>query len=424
MKKSIIGVEIAIGLLLGCTISVGAAETTEEEKYVSKETVYGSDGSVSFYYQYMYDDNWKLTQKDTVNAGDGSISGSVKYTYDENNNVLLEEHVDYRMDELSYNLQNEYENNNLIKSTAYDNSENVKFSYEYIYEGDRLIQEDFVNVEYDFESSQYYFYDQDNRVIYTEKEEEGERKREYEYVYDSENNLISKLDSNHNGYEWKYENGYKIEEKYFYEGDLSYRSEYEYTSASPEAIIVEDSEIIKLVQSTLNEKGFSCGTPDGIAGAGTQAAVKSFMESCGKASEGQITEEVVLLLEIEEQMQEIKKWAEYRTDVTYEMLMRNPTDYINTKVKFSGTVEQVISDGGKFMRLAVDSDSNQVIWCSYSGIDMEGNLLEGDQVTIYGTAMGNKEYIAVLGNEISLPDILCDRIETAFGTFEKFPGFR
>ena len=50
--------------------------------------------------------------------------------------------------------------------------------------------------------------------------------------------------------------------------------------------------------------------------------------------------------------------------------------------------------------------------------------MEGDQVTVYGIAMGTEDYIAISGEKITLPTITCERMDTSFGTFEKFPGFQ
>ena len=38
-------------------------------------------------------------------------------------------------------------------------------------------------------------------------------------------------------------------------------------------VLLYDSTIIQQVQQALNDAGFDCGTPDGIAGKGTAAAV-------------------------------------------------------------------------------------------------------------------------------------------------------
>lgn len=54
---------------------------------------------------------------------------------------------------------------------------------------------------------------------------------------------------------------------------------------------------IKDVQTKLNSIGYSCGTPDGIAGKNTKAAVKSFQKLCGlKNQSGDITNETITKL--------------------------------------------------------------------------------------------------------------------------------
>ena len=276
------------------------------------------------------------------------------------------------------------------------------------------------NIEYDNKATTNYFYDDKNNIIYTERNNE----RYEDYTYDTNGNLISQMRSNGTGTEWKYENNIKVEETYYYEGELLYTSKLEYASTNPSTAVISDAEIIKVVQQALNDAGYNCGTPDGILGDGTRNAVKNYMESNGKSSNGEITEELVGMLNINDKIKTAKELSKYRTDISYEMLMRNPVDYINTPVKFSGSVVQVINEGvGNNIRLAINSDSSLTIWCSYSRLDMSGNLMEGDQVTVYGIAMGTEDYIAISGEKITLPTITCERIDTSFGTFEKFPGF-
>ena len=48
------------------------------------------------------------------------------------------------------------------------------------------------------------------------------------------------------------------------------------------------------------------------------------MENNGKASKGEITEELVGLLNVNDEIKSAKELSRYRTDISYEMLMRNP----------------------------------------------------------------------------------------------------
>lgn len=55
----------------------------------------------------------------------------------------------------------------------------------------------------------------------------------------------------------------------------------------------DDPEIIKQVQQALNEKGFDCGTPDGVAGQKTRSAIEKFKGSMGLNMDGDIDDDVL-----------------------------------------------------------------------------------------------------------------------------------
>ena len=58
--------------------------------------------------------------------------------------------------------------------------------------------------------------------------------------------------------------------------------------AKKESSVEITEEMIKTVQEQLNELGFDCGTPDGIAGSKTMEAVREFQESYGLSVHGVI----------------------------------------------------------------------------------------------------------------------------------------
>ena len=45
-------------------------------------------------------------------------------------------------------------------------------------------------------------------------------------------------------------------------------------------------EVVELVQRMLNEKGYACGSADGIFGAKTESAVKSYQKAKGLSADG------------------------------------------------------------------------------------------------------------------------------------------
>lgn len=54
---------------------------------------------------------------------------------------------------------------------------------------------------------------------------------------------------------------------------------------------------IMIVQRRLNELGFNAGTPDGVNGSGTRAAVAAFQKSIGRPATGELTREELAILQ-------------------------------------------------------------------------------------------------------------------------------
>ena len=103
----------------------------------------------------------------------------------------------------------------------------------------------------------------------------------------------------------------------------------------------------------------------------------------------------------------------YETGITFEQLSRTPDDYINKKVKFTGSVLQVIEGetGVNMIRLATDGKYDDVILAHYLTDIIDVRLLEDDEITICGVFKGLMSYETVLGSSVTLPYILIDRIE-------------
>ena len=52
-------------------------------------------------------------------------------------------------------------------------------------------------------------------------------------------------------------------------------------------------ECVQVVQEALNDAGYSCGTPDGIAGEGTKSAIRDFQSDHGLEETGEVTDELI-----------------------------------------------------------------------------------------------------------------------------------
>lgn len=180
--------------------------------------------------------------------------------------------------------------------------------------------------------------------------------------------------------------------------------------------VYTDVTITKVVQEALNAAGFNCGTPDGIAGAKTTEAINAFEKEKGINVNGVITDELLDALGVAE---DIKAAAEkeaakanYSSDYTYEQLARNPDTYEGNLVKFKGKVLQAeTSSNISYLRLAINSDYDTVLFVTYDSSVISYRLLEDDIVTVYGESQGIYSYEAVSGATITIPWVRADIIE-------------
>lgn len=102
----------------------------------------------------------------------------------------------------------------------------------------------------------------------------------------------------------------------------------------------------------------------------------------------------------------------YETGITYKQLARTPDEYKGKKVKFQGTVLQVIEgDDENQGRLATKDGYDDVIYFGYDPDLLDVRLLEDDVITIYGTSIGVYSYTTVMGATVTLPAVWIDRIE-------------
>ena len=109
---------------------------------------------------------------------------------------------------------------------------------------------------------------------------------------------------------------------------------------------------------------------------------------------------------------EAEEAAGYDTGITYEQLARTPDDYVGKKVKFSGKVIQVLeSDGETTVRLAVNSDYDQVIIGSYDSDIVSSRVLENDKITVMGLSGGLYSYTSTMKTTVTIPSVLIEKIE-------------
>ena len=179
----------------------------------------------------------------------------------------------------------------------------------------------------------------------------------------------------------------------------------------------KDAATIRIVQQSLNDAGYNCGTPDGVAGGNTTQAITKYQTEKGLTANGLVTDELLQSLGVVEKVQEAVKLeaskAEYSSDYTYDQLSRNPDTYMNQKMKFTGVVVQTGSAGDNmtYARVKINSNIDTVLFVTYYNDLLGYRLLDDDNITIYGKSMGVYSYSSVGAGTITLPWIQADMIE-------------
>ena len=102
----------------------------------------------------------------------------------------------------------------------------------------------------------------------------------------------------------------------------------------------------------------------------------------------------------------------YDSGITYDQLARTPDKYTGEKIKFSGKVIQVMEeDGSTGIRLAVNSNYDNVILGTYDSSIVSSRVLEDDQITVYGVSAGLYSYETVMGDTMTIPAMTIDKID-------------
>lgn len=131
-----------------------------------------------------------------------------------------------------------------------------------------------------------------------------------------------------------------------------------------------------------------------------------------KEAERKAEEEKRKAEEEEKRRQEEEEAKGYETGITYEQLARTPDEFEGKKVKFSGKVLQVIyQDEIAMVRLAVNSDYNQVLYCVFASDLTSSRILDDDMITVYGNSNGLYSYTSVMNQSIEIPSVLVLKID-------------
>lgn len=98
-------------------------------------------------------------------------------------------------------------------------------------------------------------------------------------------------------------------------------------------------------------------------------------------------------------------------ELSYDALARETEDHVGKIVHFKGTVLQVIEDTWNKDRfgLRVSVGGGDVVYVHYEG----SRVLEDDEIEFYAKVDGRLTYEAVLGNEVTVPELTALILEVA-----------
>lgn len=102
--------------------------------------------------------------------------------------------------------------------------------------------------------------------------------------------------------------------------------------------------------------------------------------------------------------------------INYEEIARETEKYIGTKAKYTGQVMQVQEIGNNvYMRVNVTKGEFNIykdtLWINYKLKSGEKRILEKDIINIWGEIKGRKTYKAILGNQVTIPEVNAMYIE-------------
>lgn len=91
---------------------------------------------------------------------------------------------------------------------------------------------------------------------------------------------------------------------------------------------------------------------------------------------------------------------------------RNPDSYKGQKIAFTGKVLQVLEGSTETdLRIATDGGYDDVVFVGFDPSILGGtHVLEDDNVTVYGTCIGQYSYSSTLGAKISLPGLYAEQV--------------
>lgn len=114
---------------------------------------------------------------------------------------------------------------------------------------------------------------------------------------------------------------------------------------------------------------------------------------------------------VTQQISSLPKIKDYQ-HIEYVEIARDKNGLSGKDIYIDGKVIQVSSSWGNIiLRVASFNNNNEIFYVTSPDNSLDFNLLVDDYVLIKGTLVGLKTYKAILGNQITIPEVLADSIE-------------
>lgn len=187
------------------------------------------------------------------------------------------------------------------------------------------------------------------------------------------------------------------------------------TESSATTVKPEKAKIDKTgLQTCINQYSGTTGdnyTPESYQAFADALAKAQEVDANENATQSEVDSARSSLLSAYGALKEAFKPENYATPAFVDVA-RNPDSYKGQKIAFSGKVLQVL-EGSKEtdLRIATDGGYDDVVFVGFDPSLLGGtHVLEDDNVTVYGTCIGQYSYNSTLGAKISLPGLYADQV--------------
>lgn len=97
--------------------------------------------------------------------------------------------------------------------------------------------------------------------------------------------------------------------------------------------------------------------------------------------------------------------------IDYKMIMRNPENAYGTACKASGTVLQVVETKSYMQEFLLELEDGNLVYVTYYKDETADNVLENDELVVYGMFYMTETYTTLLGVEKTVPSLAVEYVD-------------